>query len=116
MAGRLCGPAAGDAPAENGGTQHGAFETGAPVDVTAGHAGDFARGIEPCDRLEVLVEHAAPEIGLDAAEVLARQREDLDSVVRRRVERLRRLERLAELRLRLDPLLVGLVVALDSGE
>src|SRR5262249_32795679 len=113
---RLRGPAAGDAPAENRWTQHGAFETGTPVDVATGHACDLACGIEPSDRFEVLVDHAALKAGLDAAEVFARQREDLNRVIGRRVERLRRLERLAELRLRLKPLLAGLVVALHCGE
>src|SRR5216683_2609563 len=37
--------------------------------------------IEPGDRFEVPVEHAAPQVGLDATEVLARQREDLNPVV-----------------------------------
>src|SRR5215510_5582757 len=116
VARRLRGPAASDAPAENRWTQHGAFETGPPVDVATGHACDLAGGIEPGDRFEVLVEHATLKVGLDAAEVFARQREDLDSVIGRRIERLRRLERLAELRLRLEPLLAGLVVALHCRE
>jgi hypothetical protein len=64
----------------------------------------------------VLVEHAALQIGLGAAEVLARQREDLNSIIGRGVERLRRLERLAEFRLLLEPLLVRSVVALDRGQ
>jgi hypothetical protein len=98
-------PAAGDAPAENRRTQHGAFEAGAPVDMATGHACDLTRGVERADRLEMLVEHAALEVGLGAAEVLARQRKDLNGVVGRRVERLRRLERLAEFRLPLEPLL-----------
>src|SRR5262249_53150957 len=103
VARRLRRPAAGDATAEDRRTQHGAFETGAPVDVAAGHACDLARGIEPGNRLEVLVEHAAFKVGLDAAEVLARQREDLNRVIGRRVESLRRLERLAEFRLGPEP-------------
>src|SRR5215471_4294886 len=89
VARRLRGPAASDAPAENRWTQHGAFETGTPVDVATGHACDLACGIEPGDRFEVLVEHAALKVGLDTAEVFARQREDLNRVIRRRVERLR---------------------------
>src|SRR5262249_59753988 len=77
---------------------------------------DVAGGIEPGERFEVLVEHAALKVGLDAAEVFACQREDLNRIIWRRVERLRRLERLAKLRLRLEPLLAGLVVALNGGE
>src|SRR5262245_46376268 len=114
--GRLRRPSAGDAPAEQRWTEHGALEPGAPVDVAAGHAGDLAGGIEPGDRLEVLVEYAAFEVGLDAAEVLARQRKDLHCVEGRRVERLRRLQRLAEFRLAREPLRASLVVALDGGE
>src|SRR5262249_3605739 len=116
VAGRLRAPAAGNAAAEDRWAEHGAFETGAAVDVAAGHAGDLACGIEPGDRLEVLVEHAALEVGLDAAEVLARQRENLHRVVRRRVERLRRFQRLVELRFHLPPLLPRPVVARDGGE
>src|SRR5262249_47202958 len=67
----------------------GAFETGTPVDVATGHACDLACGIEPGDRFEVLVEHGALKVGLDTAEVFARQRKDLNRVIRRRVERLR---------------------------
>ena len=67
------------------------------------------------DRLEMLVEHAALEVGLGATEVLARQRKYLNGVVGWRVERLRRLERLAEFRLALEPLLASLIVALDGG-
>src|SRR5208337_4786234 len=85
VAGCMRRPAAGDAPAEDRGAQHGAFEPGAPVDVAPGHAGDLARGIEPGNRLEVPVEHAALEVGLDAAEVLARKRKNLHRVVGRRV-------------------------------
>src|SRR5262245_42855877 len=51
---RLGGPATRYAPAENRWTQHGAFETGTPVDVATGHACDLACGIEPGDRFEVL--------------------------------------------------------------
>src|SRR5262245_29532426 len=80
VARRLRGPAAGDAPAENRWTQHGAFETSTPVDVATGHACDLACGIEPSDRFEVLVDHAALKVGLHAAEVFARQREDLNRV------------------------------------
>jgi hypothetical protein len=85
--------------------QHGAFEAGAAVDVAAGHARDLTCGVEADDRLEVLVEHAALQIGLGAAEVLARQREDLNSIIRRGVERLRGFERLAEFRLLSSPCL-----------
>src|SRR5512144_2539052 len=102
---RMGRPAAGNAPAENRRTQHGAFETGAAVDVATGHACDLTGGVERADRLEMLVEHATLEVGLGAAEVLARQREDLNGIVGWRVERLRRLERLAEFRLPLEPLL-----------
>jgi hypothetical protein len=70
MAGRMGGPAAGDPPAEDRRAQHGAFEPRASVDVAAGHACDLAGGVEAGDRLEVLVEHAALQIGLGAAEVL----------------------------------------------
>src|ERR1700720_4599909 len=83
----LRGPAAGDATAENRGAQHSAFETGAPVDVAAGHARDLPGGIEPTDRCKLLVKHPALEIGLHAAEVLARKGEHLHGVVGRRVER-----------------------------
>jgi len=57
--------------------------------MAAGHACDLACGIEPGDRFEVLVEYTALQVGLDAPEVLARQREDLNRVIGRRVERLR---------------------------
>src|ERR1700704_2115601 len=73
---RMGRPAASNAPAENRRTQHGAFETGAPVDVATGHACDLTRGVERADRLEMLVEHATLEVGLGAAEVLGRPRED----------------------------------------
>src|SRR5262245_25258794 len=81
VAGRMGGPAAGDAPAEDRRAQHGAFQSGAAVDVAAGHARHLAGSVESRDRLEVLVEHAALQVGLDAAEVLARQREDLHGVI-----------------------------------
>src|SRR3954466_1670473 len=116
VAGRMGRPAAGDAPAENGRTKHGAFEAGAPVDMATSHACDLTRGIERADRLEMLVEHAALEVGLGAAEVLARQREDLNGVVGWGFDRLRRLERLAEFGFPLEPLLASLIVALDGGE
>src|SRR4051812_31969815 len=109
-------PAAGDAAAENRRTQHGAFEAGAPVDMATSHTCDLTRGVERADRLEMLVEHAALEVGLGAAEVLARQRKDLNGVVGWCFERLRRLEHLAELRLALEPLLASLIVALDGSE
>ena len=64
----------------------------------------------------MLVEHAASEIGLDAAEVLARQRKELDRGKRRSVEFLRRAERLAELGLGIQPVVEGAVVARDSIE
>src|SRR6476660_8734195 len=73
----LRGPAAGDATAENRGAQHSPFETGSPVDVAAGHARDLAGSIEPTDRFRLLVKHPALEIGLHAAEVLARKRKHL---------------------------------------
>src|SRR6188474_800688 len=95
VAGRLRGPAAGDAAAENCRPEHGAFQAGAAVDVAAGHAGDLAGRIEPFNRLEVLVEHAALQVGLDAAEVLARHWKQLNRVIRWRVEGLRRFQRLA---------------------
>src|ERR1700730_18322920 len=116
VARRVRGPAARDPPAENRRTQHGAFEAGTAVDMTARHACALARGIEPADRLELPVERAALQVGLHAAEILAREREELNGVVGRRVERLRRLERLAELRLFVEPLFAGRVVALDSRE
>src|SRR5262245_44756171 len=109
------GPAAGDTPAEDRRAQHGTFEPRAAVDVSAGHARHLAGGVEAGDRLEVLVEHAALQVGFDAAEVLARQREDLHGVIGRGVEWFRRLERLAEFRLLLAPLLARAVVALDRG-
>src|SRR5260370_40698398 len=93
VARRLRGPAAGDAPAENRRTQHGAFETGMPVDVATGHACDLACGVESGNRFEVFVEHAALKVGLDAAEVFARQRAELKPAIGRRVGRPRRLQR-----------------------
>jgi hypothetical protein len=84
--------------------------------MATSHACDLTRGIERADRLEMLVEHAALEVGLGTAEILARERKDLNGIIRRRIERLRRLERLAEVRLPLEPLLASLIVALDGGE
>src|SRR5690606_24059917 len=110
------GPAAGDAAAEDRRAEHGAFEAGTAVDMAARHAASLARPVEPRDRLKMLVEDAATQVGLDAAEILARQREDLDRVIRCRVERLGLPERLAEFRLPLEPVAAGLVVALDRVE
>src|SRR5881398_2290734 len=61
----LCCPATGDAAAEQRGPEHRAFQAGTAIDVAAGHAGNFAGGVEAWDRIEVLVEHAAAQIGLD---------------------------------------------------
>src|SRR5262245_5534217 len=95
-AGLVGGPAAGHAAAEDRGPQHRALEPGPAVDVPAGHAGDLARGVEAGDGLEVMVQHPAAEVGLHAAEVLPGEREELDRVVGRGVERLRLREHLAE--------------------
>src|SRR5262249_20456636 len=82
----LRGPGAGDTSAEERWTQHGAFQRRASVDVAARHAGDLARSEKPFDRLEMPVEDAAPQVGLDAAEILARQGEDLHRIVGWRIE------------------------------
>src|SRR5262249_22654571 len=116
MACRASGPGTGNAAAENRWTQHGGLEAGAPADMAAGQARYIACRIEPGNGLEMLVQHAACEIGLHAAEVLARQGKDLNGVIRRCVERLRQLQRLAEFRLAVEPFLACFVVALDSGK
>ena len=47
--------------------------------MTAGHAGDFPGGIQSRDRIEIFVQHATAEVGLDAAKVFARQAETVES-------------------------------------
>src|SRR5262249_62385700 len=115
MACRASGPGTGNAAAENRWTQHGALESGAPVDMAAGHARYLACRIEPGNGLEMLVQHAACEIGLHAAEVLARQGKDLNGVIRRCVERLRQLQRLFEFPSACAPFLAYVVLGVDRG-
>src|SRR5262245_16223043 len=96
-------PAAGNPAAEEGGPQPRALETRLAVEVSARHARDLAGRVQAGDRLEVAVQHAAADVGLDAAEVLAGEREELDRVVGRSVESLGLAERLAERRVLRQP-------------
>ena len=85
-------PAAGDTAAEDRGAEHRSFQPRLPVDVAAGHPRHLSRGVEAGDWIEKPVEHAAAEIGFDAAEIFPRERKKLDGVKGRRVEFLRRSE------------------------
>ncbi len=85
-------PGTGNASAEDRRAKHGSFEARLSVDVAAGHAGYFSGSIQSRDRLEVFVLHAAMKVRFDAAKILAREREELDRIERRRVEFLRELQ------------------------
>src|SRR6266545_8068436 len=103
-------PGAGDPPAEDRWAEHGSFQTGFAVNMTSGHAGDFARGVKSGNRFEVFVQHAAAKVGLHTAKVFARQRKNLNRVVRRRVELFRAFERLAEPGLLVEPRVEAFIV------
>jgi hypothetical protein len=84
--------------------------------MAAGHAGDFAGGVQAGDRLEIFVEDAAAQIGFGAAEIFPRERKELNCVVRRRVKLLGQLQRFAELGLDLKAVIECFIVALDRGK
>src|SRR4051812_40969383 len=66
---------AGDAPGEHAGAEEGAFERAAPVDAAAPESCRLTDGVEAGNGGAVRARHAAGEIGLDAAQALAREDE-----------------------------------------
>ena len=84
--------------------------------MSARHPGHLSGTIEGRDRLKILIEYPALQIGLDAAEVLARQGKKLHRVIWRCVKPLRLIERFAKFRLLLQAAFAGSVVALYCGE
>ena len=67
------GPRSGNPPAEYGRAQHRSFQAGLAVNVSSSHTGELSGGVQAWNRLVVLVQHLAAQIGLDATKVLAGQ-------------------------------------------
>ena len=89
---------------------------GFAVDVAAGHARDFAGGVQAGDRFEIFVQHAATQVGFDAAEVFPRQRKNLNRIIRRRVELLRAFERFAEFWIAIELGVEAVIVRFNFGD
>src|SRR4029453_9762370 len=87
------GPGSGHPAAEQRRAEHGAFQARLAVDVPAGHAGELSGGVQAWNRLEVLIEHLAAQVGLDATKVLAGQRHVMQGIERRHRDLLPALER-----------------------
>src|SRR5690606_15316570 len=77
--------ASGDAPRQDAAAEERALERSLAVDAATAEARGFAHGVEPRDVLAVGLEHAAGEIGADAAEALAREDELADGDERPRL-------------------------------
>ena len=70
---RRSGRASGDPAGEDAAAEEGALERVVAVHPAAAEAGDLARGVDTRERLARGLEHAGVEVGVQAAEGLARQ-------------------------------------------
>src|SRR5262249_4816609 len=80
VAGFVGSPGSGDPAAEQRRAQHRAFQARLAVNVPSGHTRELSRGVQSRNRLVVLIQHLAAQIGLNAAKVLAGQRHVMQGI------------------------------------